>query len=102
MFGSSLGTGDYGLTTIEHASMLLRNFLSLREFTNQGFEATHSSQRVVYAKATSRDRHGHATSSKFLFKNLVNFSSQLGKLFHVLRNKTVLYDSNVNYLHIGG
>ena len=75
MFGSNLGTGDYGHITIEHASMLLRNFLSLREFTNQGFEATHSSQRLVYAKATSHDRHGHATSSKFSFKNLVNVLS---------------------------
>lgn len=75
VFGSNLGTGDYGHITIEHTSMLLRNFLSLREFTNQGFEATHSSQRVVYAKATYHDRHGHATSSKFSFKNLVSFLS---------------------------
>ena len=39
MFGCNLGTGDYGHITTEHASMLLRNHLSLREYSNQGFEA---------------------------------------------------------------
>ena len=42
MFGSQLGTGDYGHLTIEHVPMLMRNFFSLKEYTNQGFEATHS------------------------------------------------------------
>ena len=67
MFGNKLGTGDYGHMTIEHVSMLMRNFLSLREYSNQGFEAAHSLQRQLYSKATSHDRHGHTSSSKFMF-----------------------------------
>jgi len=63
VFGCNLGTADYGHITTEHASMLFRNHLSLREYSNQGFEAAHSLQRQLYSKATSHDRHGHATSS---------------------------------------
>ena len=47
MFGNKLGTGDYGHMTIEHVSMLMRNFLNLREYPNQGFEAAHSLQRQL-------------------------------------------------------
>ena len=64
MFGNKLGTGDYGHMTIEHVSMLMRNFLSLKEYSNQGFEASHSLQRQLYSKATSHDRHGYTSSSK--------------------------------------
>ena len=63
VFGCSLGTGDYGHITIEHASLLFRNHLSLREYLNQGFEAAHSLTRQLYSKATSHERHGHASSS---------------------------------------
>lgn len=66
MFGSQLGTGDYGHLTIEHVPMLMRNFLSLKEYTNQGFEVTHSLQRLLYSRSTSHDRHGSGSSSKFL------------------------------------
>ena len=48
MFGGKLGTGDYGHLTIEHVPMLMRNFLSLKDYSNQGFEATHSLQRLLY------------------------------------------------------
>ena len=67
VFGCNLGTGDYGHITTEHTSMLFRNHLSLREYSNQGFEAAHSYslQCQLYSKATSHDRHGHATSSQF-------------------------------------
>ena len=65
MFGNQLGTGDYGHITIEHASMFMRNFLSLKEYSNQGFEAAHSLQRQLFSRATSNDRHGYASSSKF-------------------------------------
>lgn len=67
MFGNQLGTGDYGHITIEHASMFLRNFLSLKDYSNQGFEAAHSLQRQLFSRATSHDRHGYASSSKFKF-----------------------------------
>ena len=63
VFDCNLGTGDYGHITIEHASMLFRKHLSLREYLNQGFEAADLLQRQLYSKATSHDRHGHATSS---------------------------------------
>ncbi|CAH3183928.1 unnamed protein product, partial [Porites evermanni] len=63
VFGCNLGTGDYGHITIEHTSMLFRKHLSLREYSNQGFETPHSLQHQLYSKATSHDRHGHATSS---------------------------------------
>ena len=65
MFGNQLGTGDYGHVTIEHASMFMRNFLSLKEYSNQAFEAAHSLQRQLLSRATSHDRHGYASSSKF-------------------------------------
>lgn len=67
MFGGKLGTGDYGHLTIEHVPMLMRNFLSLKDYSNQGFEATHSLQRLLYSRSTSHDRHGSGSSSKCLF-----------------------------------
>ena len=63
MFGSHLGTGDYGHMTIEHASILFRVFGSVREYSNQSIEAAHSMQRQLYSKATSHDRHGYTSSS---------------------------------------
>ena len=71
MFGNKLGTGDYGHITIEHASMFMRNFLSLKEYSNQGFEAAHSLQRQLFSRATSHDRHGYTSSSKFKYYNIV-------------------------------
>ena len=68
VFGCNLGTSDYGHITTEHASsMLFRNHLNLREYSNQGFEAarSYSLQCQLCSKATSHDRHGHATSSQF-------------------------------------
>ena len=75
LFGSSLGTGDYGHLTIDHAPMLMRKFLSMTEFSQQGFEAAHKDQRQLWLKASSHDQQGEASSSKmtsFLFnKTLV-------------------------------
>jgi hypothetical protein len=68
MFGATLGTGDYGHMTIEHTSMLFREFGSLREYSNQSIEAAHSMHRQLYSKATSHDRHGYTSSSKFLHR----------------------------------
>lgn len=66
-FGVLLGTGDYGHMTIEHSSMLLRQFGSLKEYSNQSIEAAHSLQRQLYSKASSHDRHGYASSSKTVY-----------------------------------
>ncbi|KAK3741175.1 hypothetical protein QZH41_012621 [Actinostola sp. cb2023] len=63
-FGNLLGTGDYGHMTIEHTSMLLRAFGSIREYSNQSIEAAHSLHRQLYSKASSHDRHGYTSSSK--------------------------------------
>ena len=46
MFGSQLGTGGHKHLTLEHVPMLMRNIFSLKKYTNQGFEATHSVQRL--------------------------------------------------------
>lgn len=62
IFGSSLGTGDYGHLLIDHAPMLMRRFLSMTEFSQQGFEASHKDQRQLWLKATSHDQHGEASS----------------------------------------
>ena len=75
MFGNQLGTGDYGHITIEHASMFLRNFLSLKDYSNQGFEAAHSLQRQLFSRATSHDRHGYVSSSKFKFPTSMKYIS---------------------------
>ena len=55
MFGVSLGTGDYGHLVIEHASMLMRTFGSMRDFSNQGFENSHKIDRRLYQQATNHD-----------------------------------------------
>ncbi|KAK3722847.1 hypothetical protein QZH41_007802 [Actinostola sp. cb2023] len=55
LFGNQLGTGDYGHLTIEHASMLMRRFGSMRNYSGQGFEASHKLHRQLYAKATNHD-----------------------------------------------
>ena len=64
MFGPSLGSGDYGHLTIDHASMLLRIHRSLRKMSNQGFEAAHKLQRQLYAKSTSHDCKSYTSSCK--------------------------------------
>ncbi|XP_078384134.1 uncharacterized protein LOC144666603 [Oculina patagonica] len=55
IFGVTLGTGDYGHLTIEHAPMLMRRFRSLNRYSNQGFEAAHKLQRQLYSRATNHD-----------------------------------------------
>ena len=62
MFGTSLGTGDYGHLTIKHVPMLLRTHRSLHHLSNQGFEAAHKLQRQLFAKATSHDSSGNTAS----------------------------------------
>ena len=64
LFGANLGTGDYGHLTIDHAPMLMRRFLSMRDYSQQGFEASHKDQRQLWLKASSHDCKGEATSSK--------------------------------------
>ena len=64
LFGLGLGTGDYGHLTVEHASMLLRNFRSLRDYSNQGFETSHKLQKQIYSRATNHDGSGEASSCK--------------------------------------
>ena len=55
IFGVSLGTGDYGHLTIEHAPMLMRRFRSMTRYSNHGFEAAHKLQRQLYSRATNHD-----------------------------------------------
>ncbi|KAK3729744.1 hypothetical protein QZH41_011207, partial [Actinostola sp. cb2023] len=70
MCGKSLGTGDYGHLTIEHASMLLRMHRSLCNLSNQGFEASHKLQRQLYLKATSHDSNGNTESLNQIFTHV--------------------------------
>ena len=56
---------DYGHMTIEHASMLLRRFGSLKNYSNQGFEASHIAQRQLYSRATSHDGDFAGSSCKY-------------------------------------
>lgn len=63
LFGAGLGTGDYGHLTIDHAPMLMRRFLSMKDYSQQGFEASHKDQRQLWLKASSHDCKGEATSS---------------------------------------
>jgi len=62
LFGASLGTGDYGHLTIDHAPMLMRRFLSMKHYSQQGFEASHKDQRQLWLKASSHDCKGESTS----------------------------------------
>lgn len=73
LFGSSLGTGDYGHLTIDHAPMLLRRFLSMREYSQQGFEASHKDQRQLWLKVSSHDQLAEASSSEQI---LVHFYAE--------------------------
>ena len=70
LFGLGLGTGDYGHLTVEHASMLLRNFRSLRHYSNQGFEAAHKLQKQIFSRATNHDGSGEATSRTLSYVTL--------------------------------
>ena len=63
LFGAGLGTGDYGHLTIDHAPMLMRRFLSMKDYSQQWFEASHKDQRQLWLKASSHDCKGEATSS---------------------------------------
>lgn len=68
MFGTSLGTGDYGHLTVEHVPMLFRIHRTLRDLSNQGFESGHKLQRQLYLRATSHDATGN-TSCKLCMHN---------------------------------
>ena len=89
MFGTSLGTGDYGHLTVEHVPMLFRRHRSLHHLSNQGFEAAHKLQRQLYTRATSHDSSGNTLSCKLhLSANyrsitiiLLRFQSVLQKMF---------------------
>ncbi|KAJ7373259.1 hypothetical protein OS493_012848 [Desmophyllum pertusum] len=50
MFGTSLGTGDYGHLIIEHVPILFRSHRSLHHLSNQGFEAAHKLQRQLLVR----------------------------------------------------
>lgn len=64
LFGSSLGMGDYGHLLVHHAPMLMRRFLSMTQFSQQGFEAAHKDQRQLWLKSTIHDCNEEASSSK--------------------------------------
>ena len=46
--------------------MLLRKFGSLKKYSNQGFEASHTSQRQIYSRATNHDYDTPGSSCKFI------------------------------------
>ena len=58
-----MGTGDYGQLTIDHAPMLMRRFFTVRDYRNEGFEASHKGQRQMYLCQTSHDAAGDISSS---------------------------------------
>ena len=65
LFGTTLGTGDYGHLTIDHSAMLLRLHRSFSKYSNQGFEASHKVHRALYSRATCHDQGGVIQSCKF-------------------------------------
>lgn len=70
MFGTTLGTGDYGHLTVEHVPMLFRINRSLRHLSNQGYEAGHKLQRMLYLRATSHDSSSSTSSRKLRFQSI--------------------------------
>jgi len=54
----------------------MRRFLSMTEFSQQGFEASHKDQRQLWLKASSHDRHGEASSSELTFHYTVYSQSE--------------------------
>ncbi|KAK3696833.1 hypothetical protein QZH41_011721 [Actinostola sp. cb2023] len=76
MFGSSLGTGDYGHLTVDHASTLFRMHRSFYELSNQGFEAAHKLQRQLYLKATSHDATGYTSSCEYMEQILLHLYTE--------------------------
>jgi len=60
----TLGTGDYGHLVIYHIAMLLRQFCSLYEHSDQGFEASLKLHRQLYSRATNHDASEPGPSSK--------------------------------------
>lgn len=94
IFGSSLGTGDYGHLLIDHAPMLMRRFLSMTEFSQQGFEASHKDQRQLWLKATSHDQHGEASSIEqmlvhFYAERMLFFRLSLQEALKSIHGKTL-------------
>ena len=99
MFGCNLGTGDYGHITTEHASMLFRNHLSLREYSNQGFEAQHTHYRVTCSYI---QRLLPMTGMAMLHQVSFIFYFLLLYFFYIIihLNTTVLETNIVTYLNI--
>lgn len=64
--GVTLGMGDYSHLTVEHSAMLFQQHRSFRHYSNQGFEASHKAQRMLYSRATNHDPSAVGQSSKFL------------------------------------
>ncbi|XP_027039505.1 uncharacterized protein LOC113667843 [Pocillopora damicornis] len=62
LFGSHLGTGDYGYLVVDHSAMLLRHFRSFYKYSGHGFESSHKLHRQLYSKATNHDASGPSQS----------------------------------------
>ncbi|KAK3718102.1 hypothetical protein QZH41_017200, partial [Actinostola sp. cb2023] len=62
LFDIHLGTGDYGHLCVDHSAMLLRQFRSFREYSGQGFEASHKLHRAIFSRATNHDSSGPGQS----------------------------------------
>ena len=76
-FGPRLGCGDYGHLTVEHVSMLLRIFRSMRDYVNQGLEAAHAYQKTIFSRSTSHDGPGYALSCESFCITRCNLDSAL-------------------------
>ena len=66
LFGSHLGTGDYGYLVVDHSAMLLRHFRSFYKYSGQGFESSHKLHRQLYSKATNHDAPGPSQSCELI------------------------------------
>ncbi|KXJ09462.1 hypothetical protein AC249_AIPGENE4420 [Exaiptasia diaphana] len=61
--------GDYGHLLIDHAPMLMRRFLSMTKYSQQGFEASHKDQRQLWLKSSNHDCNGEASSIEQILKH---------------------------------
>ena len=61
--GGSRGTGGFGHLMIDNAPMLLRSFHSLREYSQQGFEASHKGPAPIVVKGVQPCQCEKASSS---------------------------------------
>lgn len=65
-FGAGMAPETMATWQLTMPQMLLRRFLSMRKFRNEGFEASHKGHQQMYLKQTNNDADGE-TSGLFLY-----------------------------------